>query len=913
MLALLMTRWGRVVTDDVFIDELWGDADVEAAKKSLRVRVSKLRRVLGAAAATIDHMGSGYRLVADPADVDIQRFRNAVARAVDADPERALAHADAALAEWTDEPFAEFPYIEVFMTARLELDALRREAVQIRTDALVDLDRAPEAIDLVLQERSRAPEDEALARAAMRALADAGRSSEALDVFSEVASALAERGLEPSPLTREYEEAVLTDRPVSRAAPSGTTPPPLWDRPIGRRDDVDGIARLVRNSALVSILGPAGVGKTRVAAELGQAISAEFEGVVWVPLVDAETVEEVAASIASALGVRSAADRNMVDSLTTSINRRRLLLVLDNCEQAAPAVGRVADALLGRCAGLRVVATSRVPLGSVRETRTRLAPLVLPAPSASAEDIASSPAVRLFLETAARVGAPPIDDMAELAALVIALDGLPLAIELVAARSALLTPRELLSRVRHRFDGLDESVAAGRSRSLRAAVGWSMDLLDDDARLVLSRATVLRAGFSVEAMEAVGSGAPIEQRDVLGAIGRLVDHSLLEVSTVDGSRRGHLLEAIRLVAADMEFDADASRRRLVHFYADRIAAIAAMDVVDAVAEMRREMHQMTHAFDLAADLDPDAMVAMAHSAAWFWSRHGDWNIGLSWYDRALELGVPDDPELALSLLQGAAALNLFGRGDPDTAEHQYRAAIGVADQADLVRPYNGLSLVFSFQGDYETAIDLLRRQVDQDGELGRSSDVPLANLAHLMTELGRLDDAETYSRRAKDESRRHGSGVVSHTRLIDAQIAWQRGDHDEAINVAEALLEEWQANGLNIEHQAGILHLMAQVELGRDRLDGALVHLTAAAKLLPVIDRDLPHHLLLLSELARRRNLSELSLELSEAALGRLGEREQLFPSRRSLIRDGVIPGPRRSSGDLIRLSAAALAAVTER
>ncbi|MQY05793.1 ATP-binding protein [Actinomadura macrotermitis] len=544
LLALLLARPGEAVPAGRLIEDLYGDPE---AGNALQAQVSRLRR-----AVPVEHTPAGYRVAAAPEDVDAGRFERladegrAALRA--GDPARAAVLLREGLGLWRGEAFADFPD----HPAGARLAERRLAAVEDRIEA--DLARGePTGLVAELRELVAAhPLRERARELLMRALRAEGRPAEALAAFAETRQMLAdELGADPSPGLAGLHRELLRGGP---AAP----PAPLTGF-VGRDEDLAAVARLLRTARLVTLLGPGGVGKTRLAVEAAAAHPGEVCFVALAPLRDpADLPRAILAALGlPETGLLAPAAADPLARAAAALAERPPLLVIDNCEHLVEAAAGAVWRLLSDCPDLRVLATSREALGITGEHLWPVRPLP------------GDAAVRLFADRAAAVrpGFIPGD---QVRAVCRALDDLPLAIELAAARLRSLDVAALAAGLDDRFALLARGSRAGdaRHRTLRAVVVWSWDLLDEPERRVAHRFTAFAGGATAASARAVCGGPGVD-----AVLESLVDKSLLEVA----GGRYRMLETIRAYAVEQPGE-DASRAHAEHFLA--LAQTAAPHLVD---------------------------------------------------------------------------------------------------------------------------------------------------------------------------------------------------------------------------------------------------------------------------------------------------------------------------------------------
>jgi predicted ATPase len=330
---------------------------------------------------------------------------------------------------------------------------------------------------------------------------------------------------------------------------------------LGRESDLERVGKLLQTARLVTVTGPGGVGKTSLALEAARAAAAGFaDGVGFVRLAGVTDPGQVPSAVLGALEVRDVATATAQDQLIGHLRDRALLLVLDNCEHLADACALLAERLLESCPELRLLATSREPLAARGEVQYAIDPLPVPVATPAAAGLTASPAAQLFLDRARGVvhdfAVAEEADASAVADICRHLDGMPLAIELAAARVSALPVRELARRMGDRFALLTTGprTAEARQRTLRATVDWSFQLLSDPERVLLRRLSVFRGSWTLAAMQAVVAGEPLEASAVVDLLGRLVDRSLVVLDRADADPaaepRYHLLETIREYASE---------------------------------------------------------------------------------------------------------------------------------------------------------------------------------------------------------------------------------------------------------------------------------------------------------------------------------------------------------------------------
>ena len=636
LLTVLALRPGRTVPVGLLVDEVWDGDPPADATGALQALVGRLRRTLGADA--IASAEGGYRLTAAPDDIDLHRFERLAgdgARALaDGDPAKAAAVLDDALALWRGPALAGLPD-RTADAARLE--TRRLDALRARHTAALALGDAERSLPELTALCDGHPLDEPLQALRLRALRDTGRTAEALAAFEDVRRLLADRlGSDPGSELRALHAELLKPEQDPAPADRGSGPPgnlrARLTSFVGREADIATIRADLAAARLVTLLGPGGAGKTRLSQEAADTLRRNLPDGVWLaelaPVDDPDAVPEAVLTAvgaretvlygAGAESMRAVTDRHAepVERLAEHCGPRRMLLILDNCEHVVEAAAHLVEALLERCPGLTVLATSREPLGVRGELLRPVEPLPEPV------------ALRLLADrgAAARPGfRTDADDgtAAACAEICRRLDGLPLAIELAAARLRMLTPRQIADRLDDRFRLLTSGsrTALPRQQTLRAVVDWSWDLLGEDERDVLSRLSVFAGGCDLAAAEAVCGPAALD------ALGSLVDKSLVVAApSGDGEMRYRLLETVAEYAGERLDESvrrpEAERAHLTYYREVARTTeplLRGPHQVTAIARLEREYENLRTAVRHALALrDEQEALCITLSLTWYW-------------------------------------------------------------------------------------------------------------------------------------------------------------------------------------------------------------------------------------------------------------------------------------------------------
>ena len=839
VLALLIANRGHVVSADRIVDEIYGDDAAPGVRRSVQTIISTLRRDLG---DVIVGTRDGYRFDAPRTAVDVYRFEDGVAAGlalVGSDPRQASSVFDEALGLWRGDPYGDVDGRGGFEPEIARLIELRFSALEARAEADLACGRHREVLAELEALVAEFPLRERLWGWLMLALYRTGRQADALAAFQRARSVLGEKlGLDPSAELTGLEEQILIQDPALDLVQ--TTPhnlPASLTSFVGRRVELIELGEMLAERRLVTLTGAGGSGKTRLAVEFGRHVLDDYPDGCW--LVDLRSVDAagVAPLVASTLGVIASGDTPIADQLVDALAGRRLLLVLDNCEHVLDAVAPFVERLTSRDGHVRVLATSREPLGVPGESLMPVHPLPLPE-SIELEQVALSDAVVLFTERAR--GAQPglvleehVDAVCEICR---AVDGLPLALELAAARLVVFSPEELADRLEDQLATLKTTRKAGdlRHATIESTVAWSWGLLGDGERALAGRLSVFHGTWSLAAAETICGFEPISRDQAVDLVTGLVAKSLVVVDGVSrGATRYRLLEPIRQYAA-RQLDDDATERlrtRFVDYWTATMAALYVPDTrvawldYDQARALEPDQANLTAAIEWALESErfSDAMVILGSPFGRLLMLQGSaFEVASGWMDTALQHRDAISPGPLLWALEVAGSIAApAGRIETWLGY----ATLGIEMSRSIQERHwfelSAATATIYLKGHTPTTDAMFDRVIDQTDDPGMQASALLAKaklespslawaLMEQAMELSPIDSLGYY-----DE-------LTASVRILDS--AGDSGRYDVATQLAERALE--------ISRQSGWVMVECQVASGLAWLYAARGRLDEAAALI---------------------------------------------------------------------------------
>ena len=776
VLAVLLLHRNQPVSAERLALALWGEEAPAGAVKTVQVHVSRLRKALGDSDALVT-TPAGYRLNVRPSELDAERFESLLADGrlalAAGRAEQAASTSREALGLWRGAPLADLAGLPFAPTEISRLEEQHLAAVELRVEADLAAGRCAELVAELQGLVAAHPWRERMHAQLMLALYRGGRQAEALEAYRHAREVLSEQlGIEPTTALHDLHQAILTHDPAIDGTETMVRVPgdersalPVPSTALfGREADLDAVAGLVRElrTRLVTLVGPGGVGKTRLAIEAGRHLNQDFpDGAYFVALASIAEPRDLASTLVRALGAPTREGEQPETALFRFLSGRRVLLVVDNFEHlmaGAPLLGQ----LIGTCRGLTLLLTSREPTRLAAERLHPVRPLEVPdgARAAQAGDAECCAAVAMFCDRVrARDPNFTVDDdnASHVTEICRRLDGLPLALELAAARIGLLSPAELAARLDDALSVLTAGPrdAPERHRTLRAAIDWSVELLTEPERRAFTHLAVFSGGASVAAAQIV-TGASLDVLDSL-----LAKQLLL--------RRGDrlvMLETVREYARERltdDPDAAAAQNRLatwcLSFAREATPHLVRADRVPWLALLDAELPNLLGALSWALkDGHGDVALQLAGELGTYWWRTGHGEAGRPWIDTALQQAAGASSRTRANTLLCRARLSGVRQTESYVADA--REALGLFRACDDASGISAclahLSDAEAWLGHFEQARALLDDAM-QFAERSEDQEAVAFVLMHRGLGATGYENASTRSRAAVDYLRRLGN------------------------------------------------------------------------------------------------------------------------------------------------------------
>ena len=732
ILAMLVAAHGGVVSTDRFHEEVWGDDQPADPGAVLQSNISRLRKLLDPDARIVARPG-GYALEIDPLAVDEWRFEADydAARAA-TDPATVIESYRRALDCFSGAPYAEFSHCDWVRANVLRLEEMRTVAreelfsarLAIGDDRTIVADLEALVSEHPLRERPWHQLAVALHRS--------GRSADALRRIAAFRALLRdELGLDPPAAIRQLEGRILDSDPALLGPSTqlaGHRPhrlPAEATTLVGRSADIAGIVRHLGEHRLVTLVGPGGVGKTRLAMRVAAEVWDRRRGEVYVvELAPVHDPLSTAAAVATAFDVQQRQYLSVEESLVEYLRGRNALLVLDNCEHLPVPIGHLAERMLAACTDLTVLATSREVLGLQSEHVRRVEPLAVATGVTALGELAKVPAVRVFVERATASNPDfslNADNAAAVAEIVRRLEGLPLAIELAAARSSAIGPAALAERLRERFELLDHAQAGrpGRHQTLTELVAWSFNLLGGREQILFGRVSVFAGSFGLDAVETICADESLDASSVARVLAALVDKSMVQLTDVESSRY-RVLEPLREFGRGELRDSErvALAERHSSWYldlAERSArSLGGAHEPEAATRLDREFGNLRSAFSSFSERGAVEQCARLVVALREYSFRSMRDEVIAWAEDVITMPGFDHSQRA-PLVLATAAYGRFVRGDLDRSieygeravEMSHRLGVGSSGLAE-----RSLGNAWFYRGEAEVAQQWMDRMLD---------------------------------------------------------------------------------------------------------------------------------------------------------------------------------------------------------
>jgi predicted ATPase/DNA-binding SARP family transcriptional activator len=828
LLALLAIRHKSALDRHWVASRLWPDSTEDRGLAALRTTLNDLRRALGSESWRVQSPTSRtLRLAVHGASVDIVAMdaildRGEIDSLVDVDDLLKGSLLEGCSETWLME---EWHPREMRLVAILEDHAHRAGANGNRK----------EAINSIRRVLSLEPINESAVRFLMTMEAESGSPSAAIEAYRELRDHLrAELRAEPDAETRRVLDKIRERMRTPQANSNPKLPDFAIPRPItslvGRRVEVAAIVDKIRENRLVTISGTGGVGKTRIALEIAHFLKSEFSnGCCFVELAPLSNPTLLPTVVAEGLQIRTQPRLSIDESLFDSLRTADLVLILDNCEHLLDASARFVEKLLTSCGGVRIVATSREPLGITGEVRWKLSPLTLP-PDLGDGSAQTSPevvknfsryeALELLVERAAQVD-PEFSlnsrNLATIVEICRKLDGIPLALELAAAHFAAMSPKEIAEKLENRLGLLCEGsrTASARHQTLRGVLDWSYDLLSNGERELFARLSVFAGNWTIECAISVCADQAVAAGEVREIVSSLVSRNMVELVRNSDEPIYRLLETVKEYSKEKLLErgqTDDFRDRHLGYYLNLATEAnkrsTGPDQAIWLRKISRELDNvriaLARSLEVAITQDPEENVALRFTSELhrFWYRQGDAREGREWYRRALESDQSMRASEYRAIVIGSAGGLAYEEGDYDFARSCFQEALQMANELGhpIMRSSAllGLSSVAGDEGDLEGSRTLIEEALasidglDEDYRRG----VMMARLGLTAQEQGHFEEAEEIHRRRLELDRRIGHKAGEGGSLNNlAYLARVRGDYDDSSALYKQAIQTSYAAG----------------------------------------------------------------------------------------------------------------------
>ena len=830
LLKYFLSHRGEVITTDRLIDELYPESDPSKILRNLQGRISELRKGLepelerGTDSAYLERVGKGtYRFTDDSSFwIDIEAFSRL----------RSEGEALCSISDWAAAAPLLQEAIELYRGEFLSEDLYDEWTLAIREryrDMFIDilssaaeceahLERYSKAISLIKTAMMYDPYSEDICQKLMRYHAYAGQPNYAIIFYQSFKERLAsELDVEPSGHTAELLQSIQNNE-ISQ--PERTTPhnlhAPLTSF-IGREDEIAQLMTELEKTRLLTLTGIGGAGKTRLGLEVAkQQLEFFTDGVWFIDLAAVEDPKQIPPVLASTLGIKERGGQSVTDAIMAHLEHGKVLLILDNCEQIIGEAAKFTEKLLQACPDLKILVTSRQSMNISGETVYDVPPLTLPCDQDSIANLREFDAIKLF-EERARASRSEYSLSESDAGIVLKIcreiDGLPLAIELAAARMKLLSPLQIAERLEDRFRLLSRgsNTAEPRQQTLWAMIDWSFNLLDEMGQKLLPRLSVFRGGFTLEAVENICAGDGIEKSRALDLLTDLAERSLILIGDRGDAVRYRLLETVRHFGeeklAESGHNESLKLAHLTHFMAMAEEAephFIGPEQRSALSKVESEHDNIRAAIDWALqskrDLSTQGLRLVA-ALGKYWELQSRWTEGRTLLDGAVRSANDAPPETRAKALR-ASGFIAFRQGDYESALDQQTEGLRLSQSASDL-PGEGFALnnlgsihwakadLLMAQEYYEQALNVFEKAQDAYG-LSAS----LHNLALIAQENGDLERARHMyekSLRAKRKIADQANIAITLNNL--GNIAFQQGDYDYAIEIHEEALSLRKESG----------------------------------------------------------------------------------------------------------------------